>query len=190
MVLWGTSPGCPFLRMKLKNQNILIGITGGIAAYKICDLISLLRKEGANIRVVMTDSARKFITSLTIRTLSRNTVYKDNSKVNPTSLTKWARVVLIAPATANTISKIAFGRSDNLLTLIVKKALKKKTIFIAPAMNTNMWNNQIVRQNIKKLKLYKKVIFIEPKVGRLACGDIGKGPLADLKDILKAIKKV
>lgn len=177
--------------MKLKNLNILIGITGGIAAYKICDLISLLRKDGANVRVIMTDAAHKFITPLTIQTLSANPVYVESSKVKSSDLAKWAKVILVAPATANTISKIAIGMRDNLLTCLIRKSIKSRPIIIAPAMNTNMWSNPIIQKNIKKLRqLRRKVIFVEPKIGRLACGDIGKGPLADLRDILKAIKRL
>ncbi len=177
--------------MNLKNQNILIGITGGIAAYKICDLINLLRKEGADVKVMMTEAARKFITPLTMQTLSCNAVYLDSSKIKPADLAKWAKVILIAPATANTISKIAVGMADNLLTAVIKKSSKTKPLIIAPAMNTNMWNNPIIQGNVKKLKKSRgKIIFIGPRVGRLACGDIGKGPLAEIKDILAAVKKL
>ncbi len=176
--------------MNLKNQNILIGVTGGIAAYKICDLINLLRKERANVRVIMTEAARKFITPLTIRTLSCNAVYLDSSKIKPADLAKWAKLILIAPATANTISKMALGMSDNLLTAVIKKYPKTKPLIIAPAMNTNMWNNPIIQRNIKRLKKARgKITFIGPRVGRLACGDIGKGPLADITDILRVVKK-
>jgi len=182
--------------MSIKNKNILIGITGGIAAYKICGLINLMRKEGANVKVVMTEAAQKFVTPLTIQTLTNNPVYTDmfdtisKSDIEHISLANWANVMLIAPATANTISKIAVGLADNLLTTVVMATPKDTPIIIAPAMNTNMWKNDIMQNNIKNLKqLSKKYIFVEPKLGRLACGDIGEGPLAEINDILSAIKK-
>jgi len=177
----------------MKNKNILIGITGGIAAYKICDLINLLRKEKSNVRVILTETAQKFITPLTIQTLTDNYVYTDmfdSPEIEHVSLANWAHIILIAPATANTISKIATGLADNLLTTTVMATPKDTPVIIAPAMNTNMWYNPIVQDNIKRLKkISKKYIFVEPKIGRLACGDFGKGPLAEIKDILFTIKK-
>jgi len=182
--------------MSIKNKNILIGITAGIAAYKICDLINLLRKEKANIRVIMTEAAQKFITPLTIQTLAAHPVYADmfntisKGDIEHISLASWGNIILIAPATANTIGKIAAGLADNLLTTVVMAAPKNTPIIIAPAMNTNMWENHIVQDNIKRLRqISKKYIFVEPKVGRLACGDIGEGPLAEIEDILSVIKK-
>ncbi len=182
--------------MSIKNKNILLGITGGIAAYKICDLINLIRKEGANVKTIMTEAAQKFITTLTIQTLTGNPVYTDmfdtitKTDIEHIALANWSNIILIAPASANTISKITIGLADNLLTTVVMATAKDTPIIIAPAMNTNMWRNQIIQNNIKKLKqLSKKYIFVEPKVGRLACGDVGEGPLAEVEDLISAIKK-
>ncbi|MDD5610536.1 MAG: bifunctional phosphopantothenoylcysteine decarboxylase/phosphopantothenate--cysteine ligase CoaBC [Candidatus Omnitrophica bacterium] len=181
--------------MSIKNKNILIGVTGGIAAYKICDLINLMRKEGAKVKVVMTPAAQNFITPLTIQTLTNNPVYLDmfntisKVEIEHISLATWADVILIAPATANTISKIAMGLADNLLTTVVMAATQNTPVVIAPAMNTNMWKNPFIQENVKKIKQSKKYIFVEPKVGRLACGDIGEGPLAEIADILSTVKK-
>lgn len=180
----------------MKNKNILIGITGGIAAYKICDLINLLQKERANVKVIMTQAAERFITSLTIQTLSKNPVYTDmfmpisETQVAHIELAKWCNLMVIAPASANTIGKIANGIADNLLSAVVAATSEETLIIIAPAMNTNMWNNARVKENVEKLKkLSKKYVFVNPKIGRLACGDIGEGPLADIEDILDTIKK-
>jgi len=180
----------------MKNKNILIGITGGIAAYKVCDLINILRKDGASVKVIMTEAAEKFITPLTIQTLTSNPVYSNSfltiseTEVEHIALAEWCDLMIIAPASANTIGKVANGIADNLLTTVIMAISEKTPIIIAPAMNTNMWNNKIVKENIRKLKnISKQYIFVNPKVGRLACGDYGEGPLAETKDILTAIKK-
>jgi len=180
----------------MKNKKVLIGITGGIAAYKICDLINILRKEGVNVKVIMTESAEKFITPLTIQTLTSNPVYTglfinmSEAEVEHIALAEWADLMVVAPASANTIGKVANGIADNLLTTVIMAISEKTPIIIAPAMNTNMWNNKIVKENIRKLKnISKKYIFVNPKIGRLACGDYGEGPLAEMKDILTTIKK-
>lgn len=180
----------------MKNKKVLIGITGGIAAYKICDLINILRKEGVNVKVIMTESAEKFITPLTIQTLTSNPVYTElfinasETEVEHIALAEWADLIVVAPASANTIGKVANGISDNLLTTVIMAISEKTPIIIAPAMNTNMWNNKIVKENIRKLKnISKQYIFINPKIGRLACGDYGEGPLAEIESIISIIKK-
>ena len=139
----------------LENKNILIGITGGIAAYKICTLIRLYKKSGANVRVILTPNALNFVTKLTLQTLSNNEVYVDNFDVDNfkpehISLCDEADIFVIAPATANTISKIANGICDNLLTTTA--CAFNKPILLAPAMNTNMWNNNFIQENLKKNK--------------------------------------
>ena len=146
----------------LENKTILIGITGGIAAYKICSLIRLYKKAGANVRVVMTPSALNFVTKLTLQTLSDNEVYVENFEIEEykpghISLCDEADIMVIAPATANTISKIANGICDNLLTSTV--CAFSKPVIIAPAMNTNMWNNPFVQENLKKLYFAIKNFF-------------------------------
>lgn len=173
----------------LNGKTILVGITGGIAAYKICELIRKFKKNGANVKVVATPNSLNFVTKLTLQNLSQNEVYiqefdVQNWKPEHISLADEADVMVIAPATANTISKIAQGIADNLLTSIAC-AFSKKMI-IAPAMNCNMWNNQIVQENILKLKSLG-VEFIEPESGFLACGYIGKGRLCSIDKIYDSV---
>ncbi len=177
----------------LKNKNIVLGITGCIAAYKSASLISLLRKEGANVNVIMTKKAQKFITPLTIRTLSKNPVVIDmfeeviSYEVEHISLASKVDLFLVAPATANIIGKIANGIADDMLSTTIM-ATKAPVIF-SPAMNNNMYENLIVKSNIEKLKDYG-YYFIEPKVGMLACGVEAVGKFPDVKDIVDYIKKI
>lgn len=173
----------------IENKTILIGITGGIAAYKMCELIRKFKKQGANVRVVCTPNSLNFVTKLTLQNLSQNEVYVEefdvkNWKPEHISLADKADIMLIAPATANTISKIAQGIADNLLTSIAC-AFSKKMV-IAPAMNCNMWNNSIIQDNIAKLKA-KGVEILEPESGFLACGYLGKGRLCSLDKIFNAV---
>lgn len=173
----------------LNGKTILVGITGGIAAYKICELIRKFKKNGANVKVVATPNSLNFVTKLTLQNLSQNEVYVQefdvqNWKPEHISLADEADVMVIAPATANTISKIAQGIADNLLTSIAC-AFSKKMV-IAPAMNCNMWNNQIVQENISKLKSLG-VEFLEPESGFLACGYIGKGRLCSIDKIYDSV---
>lgn len=179
-----------WLRM-LNGKTILVGITGGIAAYKICELIRKFKKNGANVKVVATPNSLNFVTKLTLQNLSQNEVYVqefDVKKWKPEhiSLADEADVMVIAPATANTISKIAQGIADNLLTSIAC-AFSKKMI-IAPAMNCNMWNNSIIQENISKLKSLG-VEFLEPESGFLACGYMGKGRLCSIDKIFDAVEE-
>lgn len=171
----------------LENKNILIGITGGIAAYKICSLIRLYKKAGANVRVVVTPSALNFVTKLTLQTLSDNEVYVENFEIDEykpghISLSDEADIFVIAPATANTISKIANGICDNLLTSIA--CAFRKPFLLAPAMNTGMWENQFVQDNINKLKKAGYNI-LEPESGYLACGVNGTGRMVEVEDIFE-----
>ncbi len=173
----------------LSGKTILIGITGGIAAYKICELIRKFKKNGANVKVVATPNALNFVTKLTLQNLSQNEVYVQefdvkNWKPEHISLADESDIMLIAPATANTISKIAQGVADNLLTSIAC-AFSKKMI-IAPAMNCNMWNNPVIQENISKLRNLG-VEFLEPDSGFLACGYIGKGRLCSIEKIYSAV---
>ena len=169
----------------LENKTILIGITGGIAAYKICTLIRLYKKARANVKVVVTPSALNFVTKLTLETLSGNEVYVDNFdienyKPEHISLSDEADIFVLAPATANTISKLVNGICDNLLLSVA--CAFKKPFLIAPAMNTGMWENKFVQENIKKLDLNGYCI-INPEFGYLACGTNGVGRMAEIEDI-------
>ena len=171
--------------MTIANKNILIGITGGIAAYKICGLIRMFKKNGANVKTVVTKSALEFVTPLTLQTLSQEQVYieqfvTEERKPEHIALCDWADIFVIAPASANTIGKIANGICDNLLTSLAC-AFQKQIIF-APAMNTGMWNNKAVQKNIQTLKS-SGAVFVEPEEGFLACGTDGKGRLADINTI-------
>jgi phosphopantothenoylcysteine decarboxylase/phosphopantothenate--cysteine ligase len=175
------------------KKNILIGITGGIAVYKICTLVNLLIKEGHDVKIIMTQSATKFVSALTFKTLSNNRIYLDmfelDSSLAHISLAKWADIFLIAPATCNTISKMSYGIADNLLTSVFMAMPKDKYIIISPAMNSEMWNNEILQENIKRLSKNKKYIFIQPRKGVLACRDIGEGKIADNSEILEVINQ-
>ena len=176
----------------LKNKNIILGVTGGIAAYKAADLVSRLKKEGANVEVIMTEASKEFIDPLTFQTMSGNPVHTsmfnevDKFDVEHISLAQKSDLILIAPATANTIGKIANGIADNLLTTVVMASNKK--IVFASAMNTFMYNNPIVEENINKLK-DQGYYFIEPGTGLLACGDYGAGKMAKPEEIVEFIDK-
>ncbi len=180
----------------MENKKILIGVTGGIAAYKICSLIGMLKKAGAEAQVIMTEAATKFISPLTFQTLSGNPAHLDmfalidKAGVKHISLAKWCDVMVIAPATANTIGKIANGIADNFLTTVAMALPKETPVLIAPAMNTNMWRNELVQANVEKLKKQNKYHFVGPVSGKLACGDEGEGVMADPKDIFESIKSL
>ncbi len=167
------------------KKTVLIGITGGIAAYKICELIRLYKKNDYNVKVITTENAFNFVTELTLATLSQSQVYSDNFDIKEykpehISLCDEGDILVLAPATANTISKIANGICDNLLTSII--CAFNKPVLIAPAMNTNMWNNPFVQENIKKLSS-NGYEFVDPESGYLACGTNGAGRLADINKI-------
>lgn len=177
----------------MKDKNILIGVTGGIAAYKICDVISYLKRNGANVDVIMTESATKFITPLTLETLAKSRVVvdmfheKEHVDVEHISLSRKADLVLIAPATANIIGKIANGIADDMLSTTVMAT--KAPVLIAPAMNNGMYENRIVQDNMKKLKEYGYK-FIDPVEGNLACGYKAVGKLADRNTIIEKINNI
>lgn len=174
----------------LKDKTVVISVSGGIAVYKVCDVVSRLKKLGANVHVIMTKSATEFVAPLTFQSLSQNYVVSDMFEepktwdVEHISLAKKADVFLIAPATANVIGKIACGISDDMLSTTVMAT--KGKVLIAPAMNTNMYENPIVQRNIDTLKALN-YDFIEPESGRLACGDMGKGKLASPENIVEAV---
>lgn len=172
---------------ELQDKNILIGITGGIAAYKICELIRMFKRSGADVKVIATPNALNFVTKLTLQNLSQNEVYIDEFapkewKPEHISLADGADIFVIAPATANTIGKIATGIADNLLTSVAC-AFSKKMI-IAPAMNTNMWNNESVKNNLKILQS-RGIEILSPESGFLACGYTGKGRLCKIEKIFE-----
>lgn len=171
----------------LKDKTILLGVTGSIAAYKIANLASMLVKQHATVHVIMTRNACHFITPMTFETLTGNKCIVDtfdrnfDFKVEHVSLAKQADVVLVAPATANVIGKIAGGICDDMLTTTV--CATKAPCIIAPAMNTGMWENPIVQDNVERLKRFGYEI-ITPASGRLACGDIGSGKMPDEETLM------
>ena len=173
-----------------EKKRVVIGVTGGIAVYKALDIISALRKQDVEIKVIMTESAKQFVTPLAFQSLSQNMVITDMFaepkawEIQHIALAQWADIMLIAPATANIIGKVANGIADDMLSTSIM-ATEAKVIF-APAMNTKMYENKIVQDNINKLKGYG-YSFIEPASGRLACGDIGKGKLANVSDIVDRV---
>jgi len=175
----------------MRGKKILIGVTGSIAAYKILDLISLLRREGVQTKVVMTKAAQEFVSPLSFAVMSENQVLSEeftaSSSVEHIQLAKEADLFLIAPATANTIAKLAYGLADNLLTEVALAA--RAPIVICPAMNTNMYLNQATQDNLLVLKK-RGFRIIEPEEGKLACGDEGQGRLAEQEKILQTIEEV
>lgn len=172
-------------------KNILLGVTGSVAAYKAAEIASTLVKKGFHVDVIMTKSAQEFIKPLTFQSLTKNRVYTDPfeeftpSEIKHISLAKKTDLCIIAPATANIIGKLASGIADDMLSTVVM-AMRDKPIYLAPAMNTGMYENPIVQENIKKLEQYG-YLFIEPKESLLACGDVGKGALQDVSVIINRI---
>lgn len=172
------------------SKCVVIGVTGGIAVYKALDVISALRKKDIEVYVIMTESASKFVNPLTFQSISQNMVVTDMFaepkawEIQHISLAQKADLMLIAPATANVIGKISNGIADDMLSTTVMAT--KAKVLIAPAMNTNMYQNPIVQNNISKLKDFGYK-FIEPASGRLACGDIGIGKLADVNTIVERV---
>ena len=177
--------------MFFKNKNILLGVTGGIASYKAAEIIRCFKKEGADVRVVMTESAKEFITPLTLQAVSGNEIHdslldiKAESAMGHIELAKWADILLIAPCTAETMAKITHGRADNLLGSIVLAS--KANIYLAPAMNMNMWLDESTQENFKILSS-REITFIGPAKGEQACGDVGPGRMEEPNDIIEFIK--
>ncbi len=180
--------------MIMNNKKVLLGVSGGIAVYKALDVISRLKKKGIEVKVIMTKSATEFVTPLSFQSLSENPVVIDMFdepkawEIQHISLAKWADLVVVVPATANIIGKVANGIADDILSTTIM-ATKAEVIF-CPAMNTNMYENKIVQKNMATLKDLGYG-FINPASGRLACGDIGRGKLENTEIIAeKIIKKL
>jgi phosphopantothenoylcysteine decarboxylase/phosphopantothenate--cysteine ligase len=177
----------------LANKTIILGITGGIAAYKAADIASKLTQAGASVEVVMTESATRFITPLTLRNITGRPVVTDmfqpasEYSVEHIALAEAADAVVIAPATANTIARLAAGMADNMLCCVVLATLAP--VVIAPAMNDNMFQNSITRENLAKLKA-RGFTIVDPEYGRLASGKKGRGRLAENDRIIKAVEQV
>ena len=172
--------------------RITLAVTGSIASYKAADLVSNLKKQGHSVTVLMTQAATAFIQPLTLQVLSQNTVHLDlmeepyPDKVNHIELGKETDLFILAPATANTIAKVAYGFSDHMVTALALPNYVPK--LVAPAMNTKMYDHPATQTNLKTLETYGYTI-ISPKESLLACGDVGRGALADLDTILQQIKE-
>ena len=178
--------------MNLADKHILVGISGGIAAYKIPELIRLLKKAGADVQVTTTKHALEFVTSLTLQTVSGHKVYSDvfaainEHSTEHISLPDWADLMLIAPATANVLCKMANGIADDALTTTF--AAMRKPVVIAPAMNTNMYESPSTQQAINELSQWKNITMLDCASGELACGTSGKGRMQDLEVLFAAIE--
>jgi len=174
----------------LKDREVVLGIGGGIAAYKCCELARMLARRGASVHCVLTSAGTKFVTPLTLQTLTGNPVHTDmwnliqEGEIGHVSLADRAQLVLVAPATADIIAKVAHGICDELLTTVI--CATKAPVIFAPSMNSNMWENPITQGNVASLKEHG-YRFIEPAEGALACGYEGKGRLPEPAEILKYI---
>ena len=177
--------------LNFSNKNILLCVTGGIAAYKAAEIIRLFKKDGADVRVIMTESAKEFITPLTLQAVSGNEIHdslldlKAESAMGHIELAKWADIILIAPCTAESMAKIVHGRADDLMGAVILAS--KASTYIAPAMNTTMWLDKGTQANYQKL-LSRGINFIGPDEGEQACGDIGPGRLVEPDKIINLIK--
>ena len=175
----------------LYQKKILLIICGGISAYKSLELIRLFKKHGTEVKTILTKSAKKFVTPLSVVSLSKEKVYDDlfdkenETQMDHISLSRWADVILVAPATANTISKLSTGSSDDLASTVILAS--NKDIFLTPAMNVRMWEHPSTKQNLNKLKSYGYKI-IGPEIGDMACGEFGEGKMTEPTDIFQKIK--
>ena len=177
------------------TKSITLAITGSISAYKAADLTNQLIKLGYDIHVLMTESATKFITPLTLQVLSKKPVYLDVMKeetpniINHIDIGKQTDLFLVAPASANTIAHLAHGFADNMVTATALALPLSVSKLIAPAMNTKMYNNPLTQRNLTTLKEIGYQV-IEPRTSQLACGDIGRGALAELDVIIEAVQRI
>jgi phosphopantothenoylcysteine decarboxylase/phosphopantothenate--cysteine ligase len=175
----------------LLDKKILLIICGGISAYKSLDLIRLLKKQEAQVKTILTKSAKEFVTPLSITSLSKEKVYDDlfnpenEAEMDHISLSRWADLILVAPITANTISKLSSGSSDDLASTVILAS--NKDIFLTPAMNVRMWEHPSTKENLSKLKSYGYKI-IGPDIGDMACGEFGKGKMTQPQEILREIQ--
>ena len=176
----------------LVNKKILFVICGGISAYKSLELIRLFKKNNAEIKTILTKSAKEFVTPLSITSLSQGKVYDDlfsvqnETEMDHISLSRWADVIVVAPATANTIAKLSQGLTDDLASTVILAS--NKQVFLVPAMNVRMWEHQSTYENVQKLKTYGYKL-IGPIIGDMACGEYGEGKMEDPNKIFNEIFK-
>ena len=175
----------------LDKKKVLLIICGGIAAYKSLEIIRLLKKRGAFVKTILTKNAKKFVTPLSVVSLSQEKVYSDlfdyknESEMDHISLSRWSDLLLIAPATANTISKLSYGLADDLAATVTLAS--NKQVFLAPAMNVRMWEHQSNKDNIKKLKSFGYKL-IGPNIGDMACGEYGEGKMSEPSEIINILE--
>tara|TARA_B110000438_G_scaffold158792_1_gene152046 strand:- start:1393 stop:2598 length:1206 start_codon:yes stop_codon:yes gene_type:complete len=175
----------------LFKKKILLIICGGISAYKSLELIRFLKKRGSEVKTILTKSAKEFVTPLSVASLSQEQVYEDlfdsknEAEMDHISLSRWADIILVAPVTANTISKLSNGSSDDLASTVILAS--DKSIFLAPAMNVRMWEHPSTKENLNKLKKFGYKI-IGPEVGDMACGEFGEGKMTEPLEIIKQIE--
>ena len=178
--------------IRLSNKRILLCVTGGIAAYKTAELTRLFKKNGAEVRIIMTQSAQEFVTPLTLQAVSGNQIHyslldeEAELGMGHIELAKWADVILIAPCTAESLARLAQGRANDLMSAVILAS--DAQLFIAPAMNVKMWEDKVTQKNLETLKL-KDVLFIGPDSGEQACGDIGEGRMSEPDFIALQIAK-
>ena len=176
----------------IENKKILLIICGGISAYKSLEIIRLLKKNGATVKTILTKSAKEFVTPLSVASLSQEKVYdelfnhENESEMDHISLSRWSDIILVAPATANTISKLSTGSSDDLASAVILAS--NKNIFLVPAMNVRMWEHPSTKENLKKLIDFGYEI-IGPEIGDMACGEYGQGKMTEPTEIVNNIKQ-
>ncbi|MCF7916437.1 MAG: hypothetical protein K9L61_01505 [Candidatus Omnitrophica bacterium] len=176
--------------MKEKKGNILIGVCGGIAVYKVCQLVRLFVKNDYSVKVMMTEAACQFIRPLLFKELTDNPVYREmfSNRTQSTEhikLSEWADLAIIAPLSANTLSKLACGICDNLLTTVICALNPDRPVLLAPSMNENMWQNSIIQKNLSVLKKIKSYTILAPEKGTLACKVVGVGRMPEVTKIYK-----
>lgn len=180
--------------MSLRSKHIIVGISGGIAAYKIPELIRSLVKAGAQVRVTTTPNALQFVTELTLQTLSGSRVYSDvfaainEHATEHISLPEWADAMIVAPATANVLAKMATGIADDALTTTICSCVARKPIVVAPAMNDKMWENPATQHAIDTIRSWSNITVVEPAEGPLACGTSGKGRMPEVDELQEALE--
>jgi len=174
----------------IENKKILIVICGGISAYKSLEIIRLLKKRGASVKTILTKNAKEFVTPLSVASLSQEKVYDDlfshenESEMDHISLSRWCDLILVAPATANTISKLSIGSSDDLASTVILAS--NKDVFLVPAMNVRMWEHPSTKENLEKLNTYGYTV-IGPEIGDMACGEFGEGKMTEPTKIIEYV---
>ena len=177
--------------MTLKDKKILIIIGGGIAAYKALDLIRLLKKENAEVKVIITKSGKEFVTPLSLTTLTKNKVYEDifdkssEAEIDHISLSRWADLIVVLPTTANFMSKLSIGKAEDLATTVLLAS--NKDILLVPSMNVRMWLHKATQSNLKILQDFG-YLFLGPEKGEMACGEFGEGKMSSPRQIYGYLK--